>query len=99
MTHPAGTQSGYRHTPLSDEEMARGEANLAPFVARMLAARGRFTVTADTPDQVELFQKVTRRVSDLLQRPVTSYANGMDIVITLGQESPATIAPHADGSI
>ncbi len=89
MTHPAGSQPGYRRAPLSDEEMARGEANLAPFVARMLAARGRFTVTADTPDQVKLFQQVARRVSDLLQRPVTSYANGRDIVITFGQEAPA----------
>ena len=89
MTCSPGTKPGYRRTPLSDEEKARGEVNLAPFVARMLAARGRFTVTADTPDQVELFQRVARRVSDMLSRPVTSYANGRDIVITFGQEAPA----------
>ena len=74
MTHPPGTQSQYRRTPLSSEEKARGEANLAPFVAQMLVARGRFRVSADTPDRVELFQGVARRVSDMLQRPVASYA-------------------------
>jgi hypothetical protein len=42
-------------------------------------------VSADTPDQVELFQGVARRVSDMLQRPVVSYANGREIVITFGQ--------------
>jgi len=53
------------------------------------AARGRFRVSADTPDQVELFQGVARRVSEALQRPVASYANGREIVITFGQpESP-----------
>ena len=48
MTHPLGAQPGYRRTPLSAEEMARGEANLAPIVAQMLVARGRFRVSADT---------------------------------------------------
>ena len=86
MTHHPGTQSRYWRTPLSTEERARGEANLAPFVAQMLVARGRFRVSADTPDQTELFQGVARRVSDILQRPVVSYANGRDIVITFGQE-------------
>ena len=86
MTHPLGAQPGYRRTPLSAEEKARGEANFAPFVARMLVASGRFRVSADTPDQVELFQGVARRVSDMLQRPVVSYANGREIVITFGQE-------------
>jgi hypothetical protein len=47
-------------------------------------------VSADTPDQVELLQGVARRVSEALQRPVASYANGREIVITFGQpESPA----------
>jgi hypothetical protein len=86
MTHPPGAQPEYRRTPLSAEEQARGEANFAPFVAEMLVARGRFRVSADTPDQVELFQGVARRVSDMLQRPVASYANGREIVITFGQE-------------
>jgi hypothetical protein len=52
----------------------------------MLVARGRFRVSADTPDQVELFQGVARRVSNMLQRPVVSYANGREIVITFGQQ-------------
>ncbi len=72
MTHSLGAQPGYRRIPLSAEEKARGEANFAPFVARMLVASGRFGVSADTPDQVELFQGVARRVSDMLQRPVVS---------------------------
>ena len=96
MTHPLGAQAGYRRTPLSAEETARGEANFAPFVAQMLVASGRFRVSADTPDQVELFQGVARRVSDRLQRPVVSYTNGREIVITFGQEeSPAVIGPTA----
>jgi len=78
--------------PLSTEEKARGEANLAPFVAQMLVARGRFRVSADTPDQAELFQGVASRVRDMLQRPVVSYANGRDIVITFGQEDVPTLA-------
>jgi len=84
MTHPLGAQPEYRRTPLSPEEKARGEANFAPFVARMLVASGRFRVSAGTPDQVELFQEVARRLSDVLQRPVVSYANGREIVITFG---------------
>ena len=92
MTHPLSVQPGYRQTPLSAEEKARGEANFAPFVARMLVASGRFRVSADTPDQVELFQGVARRVSDMLQRPVVSYANGREIVITFGQEEAPALA-------
>ena len=86
MTQPLGTQPGPRRTPLSAEEKARGEANFVPYVAQALVAKGRFRVTADTPEMVELFQKVARRVSDMLQRPVVSYANGRDIVIAFGQE-------------
>jgi hypothetical protein len=94
MTHPLGAQSEYRRTPLSAEEKARGEANFAPYVAQMLVASGRFRVSADTPDQVELFQGVARRVSDMLRRPVVSYTNGREIVITFGQEeSPAAVGP------
>ena len=92
MTHPLGAQPGYRQTPLSAEEKARGEANFAPFVARMLVASGRFRVSADTPDQVELFQGVARRVGDMLRRPVVSYANGREIVITFGQEEDHGLA-------
>lgn len=97
MTHPPGTQSQYRRTPLSSEEKARGEANLAPFVAQMLVARGRFRVSADTPDQVELFQGVARRVSDMLQRPVASYANGREIVIAFGQQEAPALALRSPG--
>ncbi len=86
MTYPLGAQPRYRRTPLSAEEKARGEANFAPFVAQMLVASGRFRVSAATPDQVELFQGVARRVSDMLQRPVVSYGNGGEILITFGQE-------------
>ena len=93
MTYRPGAESGYRRTPLSAEETARGEANFAPFVTQMLVASGRFRVSADTPDQVELFQGVARRVSDVLQRPVVSYANGREIVITFGQgQTPAEMA-------
>jgi hypothetical protein len=93
MTYRPGAESGYRRTPLSAEEKAQGEAKFAPFVAQMLVASGRFRVSADTPDQVELFQGVASRVSDVLQRPVVSYANGREIVITFGQgETPAEMA-------
>lgn len=44
------------------------------------------------PDQVELFQGVARRVSDMLQRPVASYANGREIVITFGQQEAPALA-------
>jgi hypothetical protein len=97
MAHPLGAQPGYRQTPLSAEEKARGEANFAPIVAGMLVAGGRFRVSADTPDQVELFQGVARRVSDMLQRPVVSYANGREIVITFGQEQASALALRSPG--
>ena len=90
--HLYPNRDGYRRTPLSAEEKARGEANFAPLVARMLVASGRFRVSADTPDQVELFQGVARRVSDMLGRPVVSYANGREIVITFGQQEAAALA-------
>ena len=92
MTHPPGTESGYRRTPLSAEENLRAEANFVPYVVQMLAASGRFRVSADTPDQVELFQRVARRVSDTLGRPVASYANGREVVITFGQEQAPALA-------
>jgi hypothetical protein len=97
MTHPSGAQPGYRQIPLSAEEKARGEANLAPVVAQMLAARGRFRVSADTPDQVDSFQGVARRVGDMLGRPVVSYANGREIVITFGQQEAPALASDSPG--
>ncbi|MER6948353.1 hypothetical protein ABT294_30430 [Nonomuraea sp. NPDC000554] len=86
MAHPLSTQPAPRRTPLSMEEKVRAEAGFVPLVAEHLAASGRFRVTADTPEMVELFQRVARRVGDILQRPVVSYANGRDIVITFSQE-------------
>ncbi|GAA3107417.1 hypothetical protein [Streptosporangium carneum] len=87
MTHPFGMQPAPRRTPLSAEEKARSETNFAPLVAESLMANGRFSVSADTPEMAELFQRVARRVGDMLGRPVVSYANGRRIVITFGQET------------
>jgi hypothetical protein len=79
-------------TPLSEEEKARAEANFSPYVAQALMDRGRFRVSADTPEMVELFQQVARRVGETLRRPVVSYANGREIVIAFGQEEPPGLA-------
>jgi hypothetical protein len=87
MTRPLGTPAT-RRTPLSADEEARAEANFLPYVAEALVAKGRFRVTADGPEMVELFQKVARRAGDMLQRPVVSYANGREIMITFGPEAP-----------
>jgi hypothetical protein len=92
VTHPLGTESGYRRTPLSAGEKARAEANFIPYVVQLLAASGRFRVSADTPDQVELFQGVARRAGELLKQPVVSYANGREIVITFGHEQVPGLA-------
>jgi hypothetical protein len=97
MTQPPGTQPAPQSTPLSREEKARAEANFSPYVAQALVARGRFRVSADTPEMVELFQKVARRVSDMLGRPVVSYANGREIVITFSQEEPP--GPTGQGAL
>jgi SRSO17 transposase len=42
-------------------------------------------------------QGVARRVSDMLQRPVVSYANGREIVITFGQEEAPALALRSPG--
>ena len=81
------TVTTHQRTPLSADEMARGEANFAPIVAQMLVTRGLFRVSADTSDQVELWQAVARRAGITLQRPVDSYSNGREIVITFRQEN------------
>ena len=80
------TQPASRQAPLSAEEKARGAANFALVVAEHLATNGRFRVSADTAEMVELFQRVARRVGDRLKRPVVSYANGRYLVITFGRE-------------
>jgi len=86
MSQPPGVQPARQNTPLSADEKARAEANFSPYVVQALVTRGRFRVSADTPEMVELFQKVARSVSDILRRPVVSYANGREIVIAFGQE-------------
>ncbi|ETK32356.1 hypothetical protein [Microbispora sp. ATCC PTA-5024] len=88
MTQPLGTHPAPRRTPLDGDEAARAEATFSTLVAHHLQTDGRFRVSADTPDMVELFQNVARRVGDMLQRPVVSYANGRYIVITFAQEQP-----------
>jgi hypothetical protein len=88
MTQPLGTQPAPRRTPLSPDERFRAEAAFSAFVAEQLLTHGRFRVSADTPEMVDLFQTVARRVGEDLRRPVVSYANGRYIVITFGQESP-----------
>jgi hypothetical protein len=44
---------------------------------------------------VELFQAVARRVSDMLQRSVVSYANGREIAITFGHQEILGAAAEA----
>jgi hypothetical protein len=96
MTRPTGTQPAPQRLPLSPDESVRAEVNFSPYVAQALADRGRFRVSADTPEMVELFQKVARRVGDMLGRPVVSYANGREIVITFGQEAPPGLTGQGD---
>ncbi|OPG10857.1 hypothetical protein [Microbispora sp. GKU 823] len=88
MTHPSGTQPALRRTPLNTEERARSEITFSQLVTEHLLTRGRFRITADSPEMVDLWQTVARRVGETLRRPVVSYANGRDIVITFAQEAP-----------
>ncbi|MEU8379362.1 hypothetical protein [Streptosporangium sp. NPDC048865] len=93
MIHPPDARPAPRRTPLDAEETARAEANFVPLVAQHLVADGRFRITADTPEMVELWQRVARKVGDTLRRPVVSYANGRYIVIAFDQgEDPASPA-------
>ncbi|MBF8190631.1 hypothetical protein ITP53_33950 [Nonomuraea sp. K274] len=86
MTDPLGTLPKPRRTPLDADERARAEVSFSSLVAEHLVTSGQFRVSADTPEMVELFQAVARRVGDTLGRPVVSYANGRYIVITFAQE-------------
>ncbi|MFD1115669.1 hypothetical protein [Sphaerisporangium aureirubrum] len=43
-------------------------------------------MSADTPELVDLFQGVARRVGETLHRPVISYANGRYMVITFSDD-------------
>ncbi|SDQ67155.1 hypothetical protein [Thermostaphylospora chromogena] len=88
MPHVPSAQPALQRTPLTTDERTRAEANFVPLVAEHLTTSGRFRVSADTPEMVELFQAVARKVGEMLQRPVVSYANGRYIVITFGQEAP-----------
>ena len=97
MTQLPGTPP--QRTALSAEEKNRGEMNFAPYVAEALVSAGRFRVSADTPEMVELFQRVARRVGDMLQRPVVSYANGREIVITFGQAEADGLTSEGDRSV
>jgi hypothetical protein len=99
MTQPLGLQPAYQRTPLSADEKARAEVTFSPYVAETLVAKGRFRVSADTPEMVELFQKVARRVGGMLQRPVVSYANGREIVITFGQEEADSLTGQGARSV
>ncbi len=61
MTHPLGMPPAPRRTPLDAEERVRAEETFSTLVARHLVTEGRFRVSADTPEMVELFQQVARR--------------------------------------
>lgn len=98
MTQPPGVPATQRAVPntlpnslLSADETARAEANFVPYVTEALASKGRFRVSADSPEMVELFQRVARRAADALRRPVVSYANGREIVITFGVEASSAL--------
>ena len=86
-----GSQAPYEPAPLTAEEKARAEVAFVPYVAEMLTTRGRFRVSADRPELVDLFQRVARRTGDQLGRPVVSVANGREIVISFGMEGDAAV--------
>jgi hypothetical protein len=88
---PASPSQG---TPLSADEENRAEVNFVPYVTQALVSEGRFRVSADTPEMVELFQRVARRAGEVLRRPVVSYANGREITITFGAGRPHLRAPE-----
>jgi hypothetical protein len=99
MTQPPGAQPVPQPTPLTSAERARAEVNFSPYVIQTLLSRGRFRVSADTPEMVELFQNVARRVGDTLRRPVVSYANGREIVITFGHEDLLGLTGYSPTSL
>lgn len=86
-------------TPLSADEKNRAEVNFVPYVTQALLSAGRFRVSADTPEMVELFQRVARRAGDVLRQPVVSYANGREITITFGEREPSGLTGEAGRSI
>ncbi|NRQ39976.1 hypothetical protein HII36_50345, partial [Nonomuraea sp. NN258] len=82
-------QPAPRRTPLDADEKARAENGFAALVTEHLRAEGRFRVSADTPEMVELFQAAARRAGETLGRPVVSYANGRYMVITFAEHAQA----------
>ncbi|GES05217.1 hypothetical protein Acor_72850 [Acrocarpospora corrugata] len=74
-------------TPLTNEEELRFLAVMTDEVIRHLTASGTFSITADTAESRERWQRIARRVGDTLQRPVNSYANGRRITITLRNDT------------
>nr|WP_055502701.1 hypothetical protein [Nonomuraea pusilla] len=94
MNQTSGTRPAVRRTPLDPDERARAEAGFAELVTHHLATGGRFRVTADTPEMVELFQAAARRAGERLRRPVVSYANGRDIVIAFAQSDLPGLPPN-----
>lgn len=95
MTQPPEASSTTQRTPLSADEKTRAEVNFVPYVAQALAARGRFEVSADTLEQVEMFQNVARRVGGVLQRQVVCYANGEVVVIAFDPDEPSGAADRS----
>ncbi|WP_062442010.1 hypothetical protein [Herbidospora daliensis] len=79
-------------TPLTADEKRRAEANFVPMVAEHLTASGRFRISADTPDLVEMFQNVAHSVGELLGRRVVGYANGRYMVITFAEAGSLVVA-------
>ncbi|PZG17641.1 hypothetical protein [Nonomuraea aridisoli] len=86
MSYDFGIPPAPRRTPLTAEEKIRAEAAFSDLVTEHLATSGRFRITADTPEMIEVFQSAARTAGDKLHRPVVSYANGRDIVITFAEE-------------
>jgi hypothetical protein len=99
MTQLSGTPSAFRRTPLNADEKVSAEVNFVPYVAQALVAEGRFEVTADTLELVELFQNVARRVGSLLQRRVVTYANGEVVVITRDPQEPSDLVGQGGLSV
>jgi len=87
----SGTPAAFQRSPLSADEKVRAEVNFVPYVAQALVAEGRFEVTADSLELVELFQNVARRVGEVLRQPVVTYANGEVVVITFDPEYPSVL--------
>jgi hypothetical protein len=85
MPQPYGMPPVPRRTPLTADEKTRAEAAFSDLVAEHLATSGRFRITADTPEMIEVFQSAARTAGAKLHRPVVSYANGRDIVITFAE--------------